>query len=177
LEVIAMKTFVAGLTLTALIVVAGCSQTETQPPSAGPNGGDLVPILGGTAYAEVLANADSGEVLVNTWDKDLKTRRPIEKGPITLGSDDKSVELTPHPTDSDPSGKCSRFYGQADWVRGGGVRHGWMHGQGTGGHAEFEWLRCWQAGQAQGHMWEEMGKHRHMGPGHGPGHHGEGAER
>ena len=168
-EVMAMKTVVIGVMLAGLIAVVGCSQTPQQPASAGPNGGDLVPIKGGTAYAELLANPDTGEVLVNTWDKDLKTRRPIEKEPITVGSGDKSVELTPHPTDADPSGQCSRFYGQAGWVRGGGVRHGWMHGEATGGHTVFEWQRCWQAGQTHGHMWEEMGKHRHMGPGHMPG--------
>lgn len=30
-------------------------------PRAGPNGDDLVPLNDGNAYAEVLANADSGE--------------------------------------------------------------------------------------------------------------------
>jgi hypothetical protein len=173
LEVTTMKTFVTGLILAGLLAAAGCSQTATQPTSAGPNGGDLVPIKGGSAYAELLANADTGEVLVNTWDKDLKTRRPIEKEPITVGSGDNSVELTPHPMDADPSGTCSRFYGEASWVRGGGVRHGWMHGGGTGGHHDFEWSGCWQGGRAHGPLWEEMGRHRRMGPGHmpgGPGH-------
>lgn len=169
-----MKTFGTGLILVGLTVLGGCSQTPQRPASAGPTGGDLVPIKGGSAYAELLANADTGEVLVNTWDKDLKTRRPIEKEPITVGSGDNSVELTPHPTDSDSSGMCSRFYGHADWLRGGGVHNGWMHGGGTGDHRTFDWSRCWQAGRAHGRMWEEMGRHRRMGPGHmssGPGHH------
>jgi hypothetical protein len=168
-----VKTFVTGVVVAGLFAVAGCSRPPSQPASAGPNGGDLVPIKGGTAYAELLANADTGEVLVNTWDKDLKTRRPIEKEPITVGSGDDSAELTPHPTDTDPAGTCSRFYGEADWVRGGGVHSGWMHGQGTGGHTEFQWQRCWQAGGSHGPMWTEMREHRHMGPGHmpgGPGH-------
>jgi hypothetical protein len=182
MEVTTMKTFVSGFMLAGLIALAGCSRTTTQPASAGPNGGDLVPIKGGSAYAELLANADTGEVLVNTWGKDLKSRRPIDKEPITVGSGDKSVELMPHPTDSDPSEKCSRFYGQAEWVRGGGIRHGWIHSESTGGHEDFEWRRCWQAGQRHDHMWEEMGKHRHMGPGNmpgGPGHgqHGGGMDR
>lgn len=185
-----MNAFVTGMILAGLFAVAGCSQTQPQPASAGPNGGDLVPIKGGNAYAELLANADTGEVLVQTWDKDLKTRRPIEKEPITLGSGDKSVELTPHPMDSDPSGTCSRFYGRADWARGGGVHNGWMHGGGTGDHRTFDWNRCWQAGRSHGHMWEEMGLHRRMGPGrmggpghgpggpeHGPGHRGGQEER
>src|SRR5262245_34704112 len=129
-----MKTRLTGAIFAGLFAVAGWSQTPQQPASAGPNGGDLVPIKGGNAYAELLANADTGEVMVHTWDKDLKSRHPIEKEPITLGSSEKSLELTPHPMDTDPSGTCSRFYGEADWVRGGGVRHGWMHGGGTGGH-------------------------------------------
>jgi hypothetical protein len=41
---------------------------------AGPNGGDLVPIQDGTAYAELLTNADTGGVLVNTWDKGNRSR-------------------------------------------------------------------------------------------------------
>ena len=168
----------------ALLALAGCS---TEPATAGPSGGDLVPIQGGNAYAELLANADTGEVMVHTWDKDLETRRPIESQPITVGSGDDSVELTPHPMDSDPSGLCSRFYGEADWVRGGGVQHGWMHGGGVGDHRTFDWSRCWQGGQTHGHMWEEMGPHRGMegmGPGpmsggqeHGPGHMGGQGER
>ncbi len=157
-----------GTVLAYLPVVSGCSQTA----SAGPNGGDLVPIKGGTAYAELLTNADTGEVMVHTWDQDLQATRPIEDEPITVGSGENSVELMPHPMDTDPAGTCSRFYGQADWVRGGGVRHGWMHGGGAGDHMEFDWQRCWQGGRARDHMWSEMGEHRHMGGGHGPGHHG-----
>lgn len=179
-----MKAFVTELILAGLIAIAGCSQTPQQSASSGPNGGDLVPLKGGSAYAELLANADTGEVLVNTWDRDLKTRRPIEKEPITVGSGDNSIELTPHPTDTDPSGTCSRFYGAANWVRGGGVQSGWMHGGGAGDHRTFDWSRCWQAGRAHGPMWEEMGKHRRMGPGHmpggqehGPGHQGGRGER
>ena len=159
-----MKPFVTGVT--CLFAIVGCAGT----PQQGPNGGDLVPIKGGTAFAELLANANTGEVLVSTWDKDLKTRQPIAKEPITVGSGDNRVELTPHPTDTDPAGQCSRFYGAAGWVRGGGVRNGWMHGGGVGEHRTFDWNRCWQGGQRHGHMWEEMGKHRRMGP--RGGHHG-----
>ena len=179
-----MKTFVTGVVLTGLFALAGCSQDVQQPAATGPNGGDMVAIKGGTAYSELLANADTGEVMLYTWDKDLKTRRPIEKQSITVGSGDNSVELMPHPMDTDPSGSCSRFYGEADWVRGGGVRHGWMHGGGTGDHRTFEWSRCWQGGHAHDQMWEEMGKHRRMGPGnmpggkeHAPGHQGGRGER
>jgi len=164
-----MKKLVSVTVLAAVLAAAGCSQPSA---SAGPNGGDLVSIKGGTAYAELLANADSGEVMVHTWDKDLKSPQPVEKEPITIGGGDKSVELMPHPVNTDPSGQCSRFYGQADWVRGGGIQNGWMHGGGAGEHRTFDWSRCWQAGRSHGHMWQEMGQHRHMGSRHGPGHYG-----
>jgi hypothetical protein len=163
-----MKTLLGGLILAALIPDSGCSK----PVSAGPNGGDLVPIKGGNSYAELVANAETGEVMVHTWDQDLKTRRPIEEEPITVGSGENSVELTPHPMDADPSGRASRFYGEADWLRGGEIRNGWMRGGGVGDRREFAWQRCWQAGRRHGHIWEEMGKHRNMGQRHGPGHHG-----
>lgn len=152
-----MKTFVTGVMFAALIALVGCSKTQQQsqhPASAGPNGGDLVSIKGGTAYAELVANAETGEVLVHTLDKDLKTSRPIEMEPITMGSSGNSVELTAQPMDTDPSGTSSRFYGQADWMRGGSVSHGWMQGRGTGDRQEFEWQRGWEAGRMH---WKEMG--------------------
>ena len=160
-----MKTLVAGVMLAGLIAVAGCSQTA----SVGPNGGDLVPIKGGTAYAELVSNADTGEVMVQMWDKDLKTRRPIEQEPITVGSGGNNVELLPHPTDTDAEGTCSRFYGQADWARGAGERQGWMHGRGTGERQEFKWQHGGEAGRMQGRMWEDMGERRRMGSGHNAG--------
>ncbi len=157
-----MKIFVTGILLVGLITVTGCSKTQqpvTQPDPAGPNGGDLVLVKGGTAYAELLANADTGEVMVHTYDKDMKTLRPIGNEPITVGSGGNSVELTPQPTDADPSGTSSRFYGQADWMRGGSVRHGWMQSHDTGGKQEFEWRRGWEAGRMH---WKEMGGHGAM---------------
>lgn len=167
-----MKTILTGVILAGLFGLAGCSQTAEQAASAGPNGGDLVSIKDGTTYAELLANADTGEVMVHTWDKDLKTPEPIESEPFSLGSGDNSVELTPHPLETDPAGKCSRFYGDAEWLRGGSVQNGWMHGGGIGDHTDFAWQRCWQGGRSHGPMWEEMGRHGRMGAGHGPGHHG-----
>ncbi len=149
---------------------------------AGPYGGDLVSIAEGDAYAELLANADTGELMVHTWDKDQKTARPIKSEPLTVGSADKSVTLEPHPTSTDPPGYCSRFYGQADWVRGGGVRHGWLHESGHAQHRrEFDWSSGWRGGRKHGSMWKQVAEHRtpdgtHRGPagnsGSGPGHHG-----
>ena len=160
-----MRTVLTVLLLGGLIAAAGCSRAA----AAGPNGGDVVPIKNGGAVAEVLSNADTGEVLVQTYDEDLKTREPIEREPITVGSGQNSVELTPHPTETDPPGTCSRFYGQADWVRGGRVREGWMQGRAMGMRQEFEWQHGWEAGRMGRHMWEAMGEHRRMGPGRGPG--------
>ena len=172
-----MKTIVLRVILASLFAVAGCSQTLEKTGATGPNGGDLVAIKDGSAYSEMLANSDTGEVMIHTWDKDLKTRRPIERQPITVGSGDNSVELTPHPMDTDPSGTCSRFYGHANWVRGGDIHSGWMHGGGTGDHRTFDWNHSWKGGQSHGQMWEDMGTHRNMGPGHGPGHRGGGMDR
>lgn len=166
-----MNRIAIGIVLLGSLGLAGCNRGSGSS-AAGPLGGDLVPISGGTAYAELLANADTGEVMVQTWDKDLQTSRPIANEPLVVGSGEQSVELMAHPVAKDPAGTCSRFYGQADWVRGGSVRQGWMHGGGVGDHQEFAWQRCWQGGRTHGHMWSEMGEHRHMGPGRGPGHRG-----
>lgn len=171
-----MRTRTITLLIASAVVVGGCNRPAAITPSPGPNGGDAVPVMGGTAYAELLANADTGEVMVHTWDKNLKTPRPIEKEPITVGSGENSVELLPHPMAGDPPGTSSRFYGHADWMRGGNVRHGWLATRGDGGQRHsFDWQGCWQGGREHGRMWEEMGEHRRMGPGHGgpmmgPGH-------
>jgi hypothetical protein len=162
--------------LVSAALAGGCNRPAATAPSIGPSGGDLVPVKGGTAYAELLANADTGEVMVHTWDKDLRTRRPVEMEPIRVGAGEKSAELMPHPSDGDPPGKSSRFYGHADWMRGGTVRHGWLAMSGEGGERHtFDWQGCWQGGKAHGRMWEEMGEHRHMG--RGPGHRGGPNER
>jgi hypothetical protein len=138
-----------------------------------------VAIKDGTAYSELLANADTGEVMVHTWDMDLKTRRPVEKEPIKVGSGEHSIELMPHPMNDDPTGTSSRFYGHADWMRGGNVHQGWlaMRGEGSQKHS-FDWQDCWQGGKAHGQMWEQMGEHRRMGSGGSmrSGRHGAGKE-
>ena len=159
-----MRTLLTALVLGGVIAAAACSRTA----AAGPNGGDVVPIKNGNTFAEVVSNRDTGEVIVQTYGKDLKTREPIEREPITVGSGQNSVELTPYPTETDPPGTCSRFYGQADWVRGGGMREGWMQGRAMGTRQEFDWQHGWEAGRMGRGMWEAMGEHRHMGPEHGP---------
>jgi hypothetical protein len=139
--------------------------------SAGPNGGDVVPLQNGAVKAELVANQDTGELMVHTWDKDLKSRRPIKSEPLIVGSDQQSVELAPHPMSSDPPGFCSRFYGYAEWARGGRINRGWMHQRGQeSDHHDFAWQGCWSAGRSHGPMWTEMGerrRHGSMGPGSG----------
>ena len=158
----------ASLSLSAsLLLVASCSSARA---AAGPNGGDVVPIQNGTVKAEVITNADTGEVMVHTWDPALKNHQPIDAQPMTLGSGESTVELMPHPLPSDPPGRCSRFYGQAEWVRGGGIERGWLRccgGQGT--REDFAWSHCWSGGRSHGQMWSEMGEHRRGmgGPGMG----------
>ena len=149
--------------LVAMVTLQSCSKTE-----AGPNGGDVVPLNNGQAKAEVVANADTGEMMVHTWDQNLKTSKAIENKPLMFGSGDQTIELQPHPTATDPSGSCSRFYGQADWLRGGQVHHGWMGGAGQSRH-EFDWTHSWMGGAAHGRMWDEMGEHRRGMMGHGQG--------
>jgi hypothetical protein len=142
--------------------------------SAGPYGGDVVSIDNGDGYAEFVADRDTGEVMVHTWDRDLKTSRPIKAGTVTLGTDDGRVELAPEPQRTDPAGTSSRFYGHAHWLRGSGRGRGWlMFGDHSDARYEFDWKRCWSAGKSHGPMWTDMGEHRWkgMGPGegHGPG--------
>ena len=159
---------VAIIGITLLLAVMTFQSCSSKVEAAGPNGGDVVSLNNGQAKAEVMANADTGEMMVHTWDQNLKASQPIENKPLTMGSGDQTIELQPHPTASDPSGMCSRFYGQADWLRGGGVHHGWMGGVGQSRH-EFAWNNCWKGGQTHGPMWNEMGEHRRGMMGRGPG--------
>lgn len=143
-----------------LVTVAGCARA----PTAGPNGGDLTAIRGDSAYAEVTTNAATGEVMVQTWEKDLKNRRPIEREAFMMGSGDNSMELQPYPTATDPAGTSSRFYGQAEWARAGHASRGWMEGRGVGERRDFEWRHGSDSGETPGREWEDMGEHRRTGP-------------
>lgn len=147
-----------GLTV-GMLFVQSCSASA----KAGPNGGDVVALSDGKTSAEVLANADTGEVMVHTWDNDLKSPRPLESRGLTMGTNENQIQLEPHPLASDPVGYCSRFYGRADWMRGGAVRHGWINHSGAStGRQNFEWNQGWQAGKSHGSMWSDMREH---GPG------------
>lgn len=159
----------AGLAV-GMLFVQSCSKAK-----AGPNGGDLVTLGDGKTNAEIMANSDTGEAMVHTWHQDLKSPLPIEAKPLTLGTDANSVRLEPHPLPGDPPGTCSRFYGRADWLRGGSAHRGWLSRTGSESQRhQFEMNRGWKAGGAHGHMWSEMGGHGPGmgGPGMGPGGHG-----
>ena len=158
--------------LTCGAVLGSCSHTD----AAGRNGGDIVSIQNGDANAEVVANADSGEVMVHTLDATLRNAKPIAAESMMLGSGDQAVQLDPHPLASDPPGQSSRFYGQADWIRGGTIDSGWLRCCGAQGtRSDFAWRRCWSGGQAHSDMWSGMGEHR-RGP-MGMGEHGMGMHR
>lgn len=114
---------------------------------------------------------------------DLKMQRVVFIPPaIAPGHQEHGPAPRPVPLDSDPSGLCSQFYGEADWVRGGAFNTA-GYTEAIRAHRTFDWSRCGQGGQ-HGHMWEEMGTHRRMEPGHmsggqehGPGHMGGRGER
>jgi hypothetical protein len=152
-----MKVLLSLLTGVPFLFLTSCSEQAT----AGPNGGDVVPIADGTASAEVVANQETGEVMVHTWDRDMEVHSPIDATPMVIGSGDNQVELMPHPLPDDPQGRSSRFYGHAEWLRGGRIENGWL--ECCGAEAErhqFAWRNCWQAGRRRGGMWSEMGEHR-----------------
>lgn len=156
-----MKRILVGMMVVASVAFAAACSTAA---AAGPNGGDVVRIRG-NVVAEVIFNAETGEVIVQTFDRDLKQREPIDAQPLTVGSDQDTLTLMPHPISSDPPGTCSRFYGQADWVRGGRVRSGWVESQAVS-RQQFGWHHGWEAGRMDIRTWENMGEHRHTLPGH-----------
>ena len=152
---------IAAAGLVGMLFVQSCSR-------AGPNGGDLVTLDNGKTNAEIMANSDTGEAMVHTWNQDLKSPFPIEARPLTLGTEANSIRLEPHPLPGDPPGSCSQFYGRADWLRGGSIHHAWLSSSDNESERhQFDLNRCWKSGRAHGHMWSEMG-------GHGPGMHQDG---
>lgn len=154
----------AGMAIGAIASVMVLSSCSSRTAVAGPNGGDVVPIQsdGTVVKAEVLANAETGEVMVHAWDRDLENARPIPAQSMTLGDGERVVELAPRPLASDPVGRSSRFYGQAEWLRGGSVSRGWLQCcGGQGERQDFAWLNCWSGGRAHGPMWSGMDEHRH----------------
>ena len=55
-----------------MLFVPSCSKAKT-----GPNGGDMVALGDGKTNAEIMANSDTGEAMVHTWNQDLKSPLPI----------------------------------------------------------------------------------------------------
>jgi len=164
------------IAMTALAFSLAFLQSCSSPAEAstGPNGGDVVLLADRDTKAEVLANSDTGEVMIHTWDTDLKKPNPLEAKALILGSGSESVVLDPHPLPTDPSGRCSRFYGQANWMMGGEANHGFVAASGQNAEQyHFDWKNCWNGGEANGSMWSGMGEHRRgMGSHKGHGGHG-----
>ena len=126
----------------------------------GPNGGDVVALPNTDAKAEVIGNADTGEVVVRTWDEELANPRPMPHESLVIGEGDRRLELTSHPMADDPQGRSSRFYGRAEWLRGGRVDNAWIECCGSEqGRERFGWSHGWEAGRRHGDLWREMREH------------------
>lgn len=140
------------LFLTALI---SCSSTQR-----GPNGGAIVSLKNSDAKAEILANAESGAVLIYTWDLALKNNQPVNYKLLIIGSGNVTVDLHPYPAADDSAGYCSRFYGKADWLRGGQMRYGWLGGDVEQIRHEFKWDICLRAGKSRSTLFEKIDKNQ-----------------
>ena len=168
-----MNKTIIGILMGTAVTAAAFFFFSGHSAKAGPNGGDVIALDNGKTHAELLTNSGTGEAMVHTWDKDLRSPNPISRQALTMGSGKDRVDLMPYPMSTDPQGLCSRFYGQADWLRGGRIERGWLNDR--GGEAqpqEFAWNRCWKAGQSNDTMWTNMGQHRRggmNGMGSGPG--------
>ncbi len=157
-----MKIFTGILSGIGIVIALTTVQSCTTSQAAGPNGGAVVLFKNNQAKAEIVANGDSGAIMIHLWDMDLKQRRPIEIKPIMIGNGYDMVELKPFPMAGDPTGFCSRFSGRANWLRGGNMDRGWIGGGMNQQQQEFDWNTCFKAGQAHGEMWNDM-KENHGG--------------
>ena len=153
----------------ALVIAAGAGLASCSADKAtvGPFDGDVIAVMDGAVNAEVVTNAQTGEVLVQTWKPDSARRQAIPAAPISLGTASHVVVLAPHPIADDPPGESSRFYGQADWLRGGMFDHGWLRccGAGAGSANDgppserthvFWWTNCWNAGHKHPELWSDI---------------------
>lgn len=150
-----------------MVIALGVVYLWSRGSSSGPYGGDLVP-LGEGAQGEVLANDETGEAVALIWDASLRHSHPIPDDPIVIGRGERTVTLRPHPRSDDPSGHCSRFYGQADWLKGGRSDHEWLEWNGHGMHHRFAGQGCWNSGPERRSLWHDL---HHDGASHGHGHH------
>ena len=152
-----IKTMAALLLAGGATLLTACSKATAE---VGPNGGDVVAVPNTSVKAEVIGNADTGEVVVRTWDGELKEPEPLAEEPLVLGEGDRRLELMPHAMADDPEGRSSRFYGRAEWLRGGSVDRAWIECCGSErGREQFGWSHGWEAGRSHGDMWREMRAH------------------
>jgi hypothetical protein len=166
-----MKTLsrVAGACVAGLVaaLLLSCSVTQR-----GPDGGAVVTFGRTRTKAEVVVNAESGEIMVMTWGTSLKRSKSVKATPMTIGDDDSTTTLQPFPTMADPPDYTSRFYGQADWLRRGDASHGrrgWLRDgeEQFGGmqevRHEFGMEACWRAGESQNELWKDVEPRRNSG--------------
>jgi len=140
-----------------LILMTLLSCTSMQ---RGPYGGTVISLKSSHAKAEILADTASGAVLIYTWDIALKKNKPVHYKPFIIGSGDETVDLFPYPIAGDSTGYCSRFYGKAEWVRGGGMVYGWLGGGVEQVRHEFNWKNCLHAGKSLGSLFEKMDENK-----------------
>lgn len=154
-----MKAFIGifsgtGLAL-ALMAFVSCSSMQR-----GPNGGAVVSLKDSHAKAEILANAESGMIMVYTWDRALKKSQPISYKPLMISSGDQTVDLQPYPTADDSAGYSSRFFGKADWLREGEMKFGWLGGGIEQIKYNFNWNKSLSAGKTRDSLFNKMDNHQ-----------------
>lgn len=148
---------VALLLASGATVFVACNKAQAR---VGPNGGDVVSVPNTGAKAEVIGNPDTGEVVIRTWDEKLERPESLPREPLVLGEGERRLELMPHAMADDPEGRSSRFYGRAEWLRGGRVERGWIECCGGARvREEFAWSSGWEAGRRHGDMWQDMRGH------------------
>jgi len=147
--------------LAAFIGIGLSTSCSSSDALAGPLGGDVVLLEDEKVRAEVLANSETGEILVRTWDENADEPRAIPARSLVVGEGARRVELQPFPLETDPRGLCSRFFGQADWVRNHELDAGWLARGDAGESArhEFACRRCWDAGRKHAGSWRPMAEH------------------
>jgi hypothetical protein len=127
-----LQLFAAGLLLLGLAMVTGCSNQQATSPKggekappkggegqdhthgAGPHGGVVFDLGGGTYHAEFTVDHPKQEATVYILGSDAKTAAPVKADKLLLSINEPQfqVELKAVPLDGEPKGVSSRFVGK-----------------------------------------------------------------
>ena len=127
-----VRPFSIGIMLLGLVVVTGCSNREGSSPKgsekaatkggegqdhthgAGPHGGVVFDLGGGTYHAEFTVDHPKQEVVVYILGSDAKTAAPVkaDKPLLSINDPQFQVELRAVPLDGESKGVSSRFVGK-----------------------------------------------------------------